>query len=105
MSRFRICGVAFIVLALAACQKSATEARNDAVEAQQQATETAQRAAGDRQRAAALCGAGSIGDARRGVGAGQEVGDAGKLAPVNVQAPIGARLQSLERGAGRLGAR
>lgn len=50
MSRFRNCGLAFVVLATAACQKSATEERNDVVEAQREATETTQQAASDRQR-------------------------------------------------------
>jgi hypothetical protein len=50
MSRFRNCGVVFVALALAACQKAATDERNDAVEAQREATETAQQAATDRQR-------------------------------------------------------
>jgi len=50
MSGFRNCGLMFVVLAMAACQKSATEEQNDAVNAQREATETAQQAANDRQR-------------------------------------------------------
>ena len=50
MSGFRNCGLMFVVLAMAACQKSATEERNEAVNAQREATETAQEAAGDRQK-------------------------------------------------------
>jgi hypothetical protein len=50
MSAFRTCGVMCVVLAMAACQKSATEEQNDAVNAQREATETAQEAANDRQR-------------------------------------------------------
>jgi hypothetical protein len=50
MSRFRTCGLVFTALALAACQKAATDERSDAVEAQREATETAQEAANDRQR-------------------------------------------------------
>jgi len=50
MSSFRNCGVVFVALALAACQKSATEERNEAVNAQREATETAQQAANDRQK-------------------------------------------------------
>ena len=50
MSGFRNCGLMFVVLAMAACQKSATEEQNDAVNAQREATETAQQAQNDRQR-------------------------------------------------------
>jgi hypothetical protein len=50
MSGFRNCGLMFVVLAMAACQKSATEERNEAVNAQREATETAQQAANDRQK-------------------------------------------------------
>jgi hypothetical protein len=50
MSRFRNCGIALVVLSMAACQKAATEERNDAVEAQREATTTAQEAANERQR-------------------------------------------------------
>jgi hypothetical protein len=50
MSSFRNCGVIFAVLAMAACQKSATEERSEAVNAQREATETAQQAANDRQK-------------------------------------------------------
>ena len=50
MSGFRNCGLMFVVLAMAACQKSATEERNEAVNAQREATETAQEAASDRQK-------------------------------------------------------
>jgi len=50
MSSFRNCGVVFVALALAACQKSATEERNEAVNAQREASETAQQAANDRQK-------------------------------------------------------
>ena len=50
MSGFRNCGLLFVVMAMAACQKSATEENSEAVNAQREATETAQNAANDRQR-------------------------------------------------------
>jgi hypothetical protein len=68
MSGFRNCGLMFVVLAMAACQKSATEEQNEAVNAQREATETAQNAASDRQREVAEANkeaAKEIGEARR----------------------------------------